>query len=352
MTLDLIKEHLKELIALTRRRIQMPEKPLVILGLSGGSDSVFLFHVLHALRQDGVLDFIAVHLDHGWRTDSTRDAQFCQQLCDQYHVEAVIKHVNDLGLNLDHDIKDSGSKEDFGRRLRRYLFSKIYEERKAQLIALAHHQQDQQETFFIRLLRGSSLAGLACMKDIDIPYIRPLLRVEKDDILTYLKDNNLPYVEDPTNKSDEMLRNRIRKYLIPAIKLCDTRFSQNFEGTLDLLKHENGLLEELTARRLREVFYTKKVVCSEVMSASKVELVGRCDDFSQTHRVVQYRMLVEWLNINEAPYVPSYGFLSEILRFLDEGRDGTHAMHQEWHLHKQKKMFWLCRQQPSQVKTL
>lgn len=345
MSFDALKEHVRTLINIARQRYQMPESPKIVLGLSGGPDSVFLLHLLCALRKEGALDIVAAHLDHGWRPDSAKDAQFCKRICELYQVDAVVKHVDELGLIIDQDIKDNGSKEDLGRQLRRYLFGKVYEEHKAHLIALAHHQQDQQETFFIRLLRGASLAGLTCMKDFDMPYIRPLLHTDKEFILNYLKEHNLEYVEDPTNKSDEMLRNRIRKYLIPALKLCDTRFSHNFEGTLGNLKHENGFIEELMVRRFQDVFNAKKMVCPDVQSASKVELVGKCDDFLQTHRVIRYRMLIEWLNLNEAPYVPSYGFLSEILRFLDEAKDGTHAMHHEWHVHKQKKLFWICRQQ-------
>src|SRR5579872_7038532 len=119
----------------------------LIIGLSGGPDSIFLLHVLASLRQELNLKLIAAHLDHGWRPDSGKDGQFCQQATSALGVDLLIRKFSDLGISL----KFNGSLEELGRQARRHFFEAVRQQYQAQAIALGHHLQDQQETFFIRL---------------------------------------------------------------------------------------------------------------------------------------------------------------------------------------------------------
>ena len=125
----------------------------VVVGLSGGPDSVFLLHLLSTKFN---IDLIAAHLDHEWRPDSHKDVEFCRDLAKKYDVPFVTQEISELPISLKFD----GSLEDVGRRARRFFFESICTSHNADLIAVAHHAQDQQETFFIRLLRGASLTGL------------------------------------------------------------------------------------------------------------------------------------------------------------------------------------------------
>ena len=117
--------------------------------------------------------------------------------------------------------KDTGSQEDRGRRLRRTFLEKIAKEHSADAIALGHHQDDQQETFFLRLIRGASITGLAGMKPRHGLYIRPLLDCKKESILTYLRTEGLSFLHDSTNEDDSFLRNGIRLNVLPALRSCD-----------------------------------------------------------------------------------------------------------------------------------
>ena len=155
---------------------------------------MFLLHVLNFIQKQNTqlnkilktnnpqIKIIATHLDHQWRAESWRDVEFCAQLCQNLEIEFIARKAEELNL----EIKFNGSKEELGRKMRRALFAQILKEKNADFIALAHHLQDQQETFFLRLLRGSSLSGLCCMQEIDGNYIRPLLGIDKKDIFEYL----------------------------------------------------------------------------------------------------------------------------------------------------------------------
>src|SRR5580704_10711033 len=151
----------------------------IVLGLSGGPDSIFLLHVLAALHNQKKITLIAAHLDHGWRATSAADAQFCMHEAQRLGIACIIGHLDEFKDT----ISWNGSQEELGRKTRRLFLQQVAERYNAHHIALAHHAQDQQETFFIRLIRGSSIAGLASMLPANGIYIRPLLATSKTDIL-------------------------------------------------------------------------------------------------------------------------------------------------------------------------
>lgn len=288
----------------------------IIVGLSGGPDSVFLLHYLASVRQEMNLTLIAAHLDHGWRTESAQDALFCQQLADMYQVPLIIKNLKDMQL----PFKSNGSKEELGRKARRAFFEELANEHTAQAIALAHHADDQMETFIMRLIRGASLTGLAGMKIKDGLYIRPLLTVSKNEILDYLHMHEIPYVIDASNQSEEYLRNRIRNQAIPALKACDDRFEKNFAATHTTLVETEKFLQELAANTLHSISDTTNGLDIPKLLA--------------LHPVLRNRVLINWLILHKVPFTPSQGLLDEIVRFLENSKNRTHTLYQKWYLHK------------------
>ncbi|HVX00818.1 MAG TPA: tRNA lysidine(34) synthetase TilS, partial [Candidatus Babeliaceae bacterium] len=174
---------------------------ILIIGLSGGSDSVFLLHFLLWLKPEYSLTLIAVHLDHEWRTSSKEDYIFCQELAQRNNILFVGKKGSELGLKTLY----KGSQEDYGRTLRRYLYERVACEYNANGIVLGHHRDDQIETFLIRLIRGSGLEGLCSMLAKDGLYIRPLLSISKQEIVEFLNTHAIEYRSDPTNESQAYL---------------------------------------------------------------------------------------------------------------------------------------------------
>lgn len=299
--------------------------PKIILGLSGGPDSVFLFYFLKELHKNNEIELITAHLDHGWRTESFKDVQFCQNLCKKFEISYIHAQAKDLGLNL----KFNGSKEELGRKLRHYFFKKTLKEKNADFIAVAHHLQDQQETFFWRIIRGTSLSGLTCMKILDKNILRPLLNVTKQEILDYLHENKIEYLTDITNYSDSFLRNRIRKYVLPAMAQCDPRFDQKFQSTLVHLQEEDEFLKNLTQKEFDKIF-----------SKNKNFFAGNLKLFINLDTVLQKRLIIFWLSKEKLKFHLSDAYLNEILKFLKSKSGGSHKVGADWQIIKKKNLFW------------
>lgn len=291
----------------------------IIIGLSGGPDSVFLAHALLPLHKQGVCTLIAAHLDHEWRADSHNDAQFCQKFAQLLGIQLITKKSSDLSLN----VKFNGSQEEIGRTMRRHFFRTIKEQENADAIALGHHADDQQETFFIRLMRGTSLTGLIGMRPYADGYIRPLLTITKEEILAYLHTHSIAYVQDPTNTSENYLRNRLRKNVLPALKLADKRFDTNFSATLQRLHSAEQLLEKIS----QETFATVSFNDGNSLNMQAFLKLDPC---------LQQRILIHWFSRLRVPFPPSEAFLLEVMRFLKKGSSKTHQIHHTWHLEQDR----------------
>ncbi|PKN03607.1 tRNA lysidine(34) synthetase TilS [Candidatus Dependentiae bacterium HGW-Dependentiae-1] len=304
----------------------LPTGSTVVLGLSGGPDSLFLLHVLHEWHTAGHIKLIAAHLDHAWRPESASEALFCQHAATALGIPFIQARLSDL----DFTPQWRGSKEDLGRKARRFFLESVAREQNADRIALAHHAQDQQETFFIRLLRGATLTGLTGMKPKQGLYIRPLLLTNKAEILAYLHEQNITYVTDPSNESPIFLRNRIRATVIPALRSCDERFDKNFLSTITRLQETETFLDTLAQEILTQI-------------STSHEGITRIDipTFLATPPILRYRILLTWLCQHQLPFEPTQAFLDEIIRFLAHERGGKHALHTSWHLVKRSQEAWL-----------
>lgn len=289
----------------------------VIVGLSGGPDSVCLLHYLITQTDVPGLRIIAAHLDHGWRATSEQDALFCKKLCEELEIEFVSKNTGQVSFKP----KKDGSKESAGRQLRRYFFEKTAEKFEAESIVLAHHLDDQVETFFIRLMRGTTVSGLGCIKAQDGNYLRPLLQATKQDILNYCDQNLLSYVQDPTNNSDAFLRNRIRNTLIPVLKECDERSEQQIIRTINQLQETEQFLETLTEKTF-----------SELSPDQKLDL----KKFRELEPFLQKRIVSLWLCNNAPAFTLTESFIQEIIRFLLNQDGGKHQLGATWSIIKKE----------------
>ncbi len=305
----------------SRHRL-LENQPSVVLGLSGGPDSLFLLHYLVYLRSNGQIKrLIAAHLDHQWRTESASEVLFCKEACDALNVEFVSGRLSELSFSQE----KLSSKEEIGRKARRVFLESILKKENADFIALAHHLQDQEETFFIRLVRASSLTGLIGIRPKRGVYIRPLLETSKMNIVRYLNEHAIPYLTDPTNAHCDYLRNRIRATILPACKAVDERFDQNFLVTLNRLRETEDFLENLTAQTFALISHNTNDKCTLDVTA-----------LLALHPVMQYRVLMQWLIHSQVPFTPTQLFLNEIIRFLGTAGSKEHELHKSWKLVKKK----------------
>lgn len=183
----------------------------IIIGVSGGSDSVCLLSVFNALKDKYDLKLHIAHVNYRLRgKDSDDDALFVTNLGKKYNIPVTIF--------VPKKAQYKGNVESNLRNIRYNFFEKLKIKLNFNLIAVAHNQNDQAETVLMRILRGSSLNGLGAMRIRTKNIIRPLLNTSKSDILLYIKENKLKYQTDKSNFDIKFTRNNIRHGLLPYLK--------------------------------------------------------------------------------------------------------------------------------------
>lgn len=184
----------------------------IIVGVSGGVDSMVLVDILHRNRNFLCKDFSVLHVDHQINPESANWAKFVQNYCKERNIPCKAITV---------DITKHGNNLERAARQARY---EAFANQNADMIVLAHHSDDQCETFFLKLFRGSGLKGLRCMNktspswiDPDVILLRPLLDWNKDRIRNYAEQYGVPNIEDTSNNNTTFDRNWIRHDLWPLI---------------------------------------------------------------------------------------------------------------------------------------
>ncbi len=227
----------------------------VVLGVSGGADSIFLLHQCIAFG----LKPIVVHINHKLRgRASDGDAKFVEKVCKKQRLECLIIEKDFRKLK--------GNTEDNARRFRYQIFEKIRADHHAKWILTAHHQSDQIETVLFNMARGCTLQGFKGITEIDIDHhlYRPLLHTSRKTILSYLKHNRLRFREDKSNLDINFSRNRIRHKIIPEFTRINSSFVKTFSNTITNLNENLGIIEKLTNQ------WVKKNVTDSSFSLDKL----------------------------------------------------------------------------------
>lgn len=198
----------------------------VVLGVSGGGDSVAMLALFVELKDLYDLSLCCVHVNHGIRRDAGEDCFYVEQLCEKWQLPFVVYEADIPKM-----AKDRGmTEEEMGRVYRYRCFAKTAKQYGTNKIAVAHHMGDQAETVLFHMIRGTDLQGLSgirpvsdmqiCMDDevVDCRLLRPFLCVSKEEILSFLEEKQLSWREDSTNKENAYARNRIRNCVMPQLE--------------------------------------------------------------------------------------------------------------------------------------
>ncbi len=181
----------------------------LLLGFSGGPDSLALFHLLLEVKKTFSLSLHVAHIDHGWREESGEEALFLE------------KYVTDLGIPFHLKKLSQCESEKEAREARLAFFALLYKKLGCQALLLGHQRDDQSETILKRILEGAHLTSLggilevSCLKEMAV--WRPLLKHRKKEIYEWLKKKELISLEDPTNKDPKFLRSRMRTQIFPEL---------------------------------------------------------------------------------------------------------------------------------------
>ena len=206
---------LKKVISYIEKNKILQDGDSVLLGVSGGADSVCMLHVLYSLREKYHLKLYVVHVNHGIRgSEAKRDADFVEQMAENLQIPFRVVTANIPEMAKEQKL----SEEEAGRIFRYNTFEQVANEVGANKIAVAHNLNDNSETVLFNLFRGSKLKGLTGISPMRGQIIRPLLCCSRNEIEQYLQENNLSYCTDSTNKETDYSRNRIRLKLMPYIK--------------------------------------------------------------------------------------------------------------------------------------
>ena len=217
----------------------------VVVGLSGGPDSVFLLYALHTLQPRMGFTLRAVHVHHGIRgAEADRDEAFSEKLCAKLDIPFQAVHVAAPAYAAQHGL----SLEEAARILRYEALEAARQQlgqTRAAWIAVAHHLDDQAETVLHNLVRGAGLRGLAGMENRRNHVIRPLLSIKREDILKWLKQYDIPYVTDSTNADPHYTRNRIRSTVLPELREINPEASAHIAHSAALLREADAFFHAL-----------------------------------------------------------------------------------------------------------
>lgn len=327
--------------AFVKKHHMLQDGDTVLVGLSGGADSVCLLRYLLAVRKKMSVKIYALHINHLLRgEEAERDEQFARKLCDNWDVPfaAVRKNV------LDEKKRRHCSLEEAGRLVRYACFDAFAAKWGCNKIAVAHHKNDLAETVLFRMARGTGLKGLAGIRPVTGNIIRPLLCMEKEEIRAALETLKQDYVEDGTNLDDGYSRNFIRLRLLPEMRRMNTgvvehlgEVARQAAALMDYLEpvfqeiYEKNVIrrEDSCFLPLEKVREMHPVEMHETVRRMLAAMAGQQKDLSAVH----VEQLAELAEKKEGKYLEfPYGLVAE------RTREGILLLRREDYLRRKKKV--------------
>lgn len=261
----------------------------VLVGVSGGADSIALLHALNSLRDRLHIEVFVAHINHGLRGQAAdEDADYVKTICKEWSIPFFLREANVRELAELWRI----SEEEAGRKVRFEFFDEVLSNIDGHKIALAHHRDDQIETILHNIIRGTGMEGLRGIKPIrEGRIIRPLLEIDRLSIERYLAEEDISYRHDKTNYETIYTRNKIRLELIPYIeKNFNPSFKESIVRMADIIGEEDDFIRGYTDRLIRD-----NITIEENVVTIPIDFLRSC------HRGIKrriVRMCIEHLSGN------------------------------------------------------
>ena len=266
----------------------------IVIGVSGGPDSMALLNMLINLKKDGKIDgkIIVAHVNHGIRIEAEEETKFVEEFCKKNNILCYIKKEKVEELAKEQKV----GTEEAGRKLRYSFFEEVAQKENANKIATAHNANDNAETVLMNIMRGSGTSGL---KGIEIKrdgkYIRPLLKITRNEIEEYCDKNKLNPKIDKTNLENIFTRNKIRNELIPLI---EREFNPSIVNSLNRLS-ELVEEEDLYIEKRVKIEY-ENVLIEEYLGNNKFEgkeqIILDLKKFNKQEKVIKNRLIRYTIN--------------------------------------------------------
>lgn len=253
----------------------LDKKEAILVGFSGGADSTALLHILSQYSKQTGAKLYAAHVNHGIRgEEADRDERFCAEFARDLGIELFTLHADIPAL-----AKESGeSVETAARRVRYEFFDRVMREQGIKILATAHNANDNLETLIFNIARGSGLGGMCGIPDSrpteNGVVIRPMLAMEKRDVIEYCRAHSLEFVTDSTNVDTDYTRNLIRAKIIPVMQEINSGAVKNARRTCENLREDSLCLQSMAGwfvEELRDGY----AIETEKISGSPASVVNR-----------------------------------------------------------------------------
>lgn len=261
----------------------------IVVGFSGGADSVCLLHILNSFKDIFGFTLKAVHINHGIRgNEAKRDENFAKEFCTKFEIPFQVFTFSCI----EEAEKKKETLEECGRRLRYESFNKVCSEKSK--IATAHNANDNAETIIFNITRGTSVKGLCGIPFVRDNIIRPLLYCSRKEIEGYCKENALDFVTDSTNSEVEYTRNKIRHLILPVLEEINPSYISSFNALSNNAKTITDYLlndtEKLIQKAVIGNFIYDKNILLNADKAVVYEML--CSEFSAYSNLVLDRKKV------------------------------------------------------------
>ena len=254
------------------------ENDKIVIGVSGGPDSICLLHILNGLKEKLNFEIVVAHINHMIRKEAEEETQYVKKFCDKLGIKCYIKRIDVI----DKSNKEKIGTEEAGRKARYDFFEEVLNSVNANKIATAHNENDNAETVLMNIFRGAGTSGLKGIEPIrDNKYIRPIIECERSEIEEYCRVNKLQPKIDKTNFENVYTRNKIRNVLIPEIK---KEFNPNIIESLNKLsilsRQENNFIQE----------YAKNIMENELIVKKDLENLQQSINEKQNNKICREQM--------------------------------------------------------------
>lgn len=240
---------MKEVYGYLENDIKLKDDDIIVIGCSGGPDSMALLNVLLDIRKKKKISLVCAHVNHNVRKESKDEESFLQDYCKEREVFFESMTIEKYG-------EDNFHNE--ARKIRYNFFEEVVNKYQAKYLMTAHHGDDLMETILMRLVRGSTLKGYAGFeKKIEkdnYTIVRPLVFVTKEELEQYDKDNDIPFVIDKSNFKGKYTRNRYRKEVLPFLKEEDNKVHKKFLKYSDTLIEYSEYIDKVLKKEINRVY--------------------------------------------------------------------------------------------------
>ena len=240
---------MKKVYEYLQKEINLKDRDVIVIGCSGGPDSMALMYVLQEIREKTKLLLVCAHVNHNVRVESKQEEEFLRGYCNDNDIVFESMTIQNYGDDNFHNQ---------ARKIRYQFFEEIVNKYKAQYLMTAHHGDDLIETILMRMVRGSTLKGYAgfekSVKKENYTLVRPLIFATKEEIEKYDISKNIPYVIDKSNFKGKYTRNRYRKEVLPFLKDEEPIVHDKFLKFSDTLIEYSNYIDHVISKIINKVY--------------------------------------------------------------------------------------------------